>query len=274
MTQAEAIPPVAHKRYRRLALLEMPDEIKLGLNLAFYRSFGIPAIAELLAATGEITGRTLKRADDTGLIMYLLIYYGFEHPQGKAVLARLNRMHRRHSIANSDYLYVLACVAIIPTRWVAAHGPRRLTAEEEAATYGFYRELGERMGVHGIPPSFDELERFMDDFEHRHMCYSAAAQQLMAASSRLLTERFPGWLRPLTRQWPAAMLDARLREAVGLPSPSRFAELSLGIVLRLRARRSKLRRSAFDPQARVRSYPDGYTIEDLGPSADCPSTDR
>ena len=110
--------------YRRLALYEMPSDIKIGMNLAFYRTFAIEPIGQLLARTAEITGQTRKRADDTGLFMYLLIYHGFDHPNAQAALRQLVRMHRRHEIANEHYLYVLACLMIVPTRWIARYGPR------------------------------------------------------------------------------------------------------------------------------------------------------
>jgi len=41
----------------------------LGLDIALYRTVGIPAIAELLYSTGEMTERTRSRAGDTGLPM-------------------------------------------------------------------------------------------------------------------------------------------------------------------------------------------------------------
>lgn len=72
-----------HRIYRRLALYDFADDLKLGLNLAFYRSFGIPAIGAVLGNTGEVAHRAQKRADDTGLLLYELIYHGPAHPRGR-----------------------------------------------------------------------------------------------------------------------------------------------------------------------------------------------
>jgi len=240
------------------------------MNLAFYRTFGIPRIAKLLASTGEITHRTHKRADDTGLIMYLLIYYGFEHPRGQSVLSRLVRMHQRHQISNADYLYVLACVAVIPTRWIAQHGHRPLTSREIHATYQFYSDLGRRMGLIDIPSTYAELEAFLDAYDDAHMRDDEAGVHLMQASRELLTERFPRWLRPVADRCAGAMLDPRLRRAVRISEPSGPVRLITDVLLRLQSTRARRRRPqgrpSFDPDAAVRSYPSGYKIEDLGPA--------
>ena len=47
--------------------------------------------ARLLLDTGEISERPIKRGYDTGIIMYELIYHGFEHPRGRQMVAALNR---------------------------------------------------------------------------------------------------------------------------------------------------------------------------------------
>jgi hypothetical protein len=43
-------------------------EARLGLQVAFYRTYAVPSIARLLLKTGEITGLPLKRGYDTGII--------------------------------------------------------------------------------------------------------------------------------------------------------------------------------------------------------------
>src|SRR5215469_16968422 len=105
LTYLRSLDPVTdHEEiYRTVAQYEFGWETMLGLNLAFYRTFGIPAIAELLRSTGEMTERTRKRADDTGLLMYELITNGLESEHGRAAVRRLNQIHRRFQIAPDDY---------------------------------------------------------------------------------------------------------------------------------------------------------------------------
>ena len=118
---------------------EFPWDMKLGLNLAFNRSFSIPAIAAVHTATGELTERTQKRLDDTGLLMYEMALNGFDQPRGRDALRRVNQIHRPYDISNDDYRYVLGCLVVIPTRWLQEYGWRRPCCHEQQATYLFYR---------------------------------------------------------------------------------------------------------------------------------------
>ena len=46
-------------------LEEFPYEARMGWQLAFLRTFSSPRMAELLAGTGQLTGHTMKRPNDT-----------------------------------------------------------------------------------------------------------------------------------------------------------------------------------------------------------------
>jgi len=64
-------------------LEEFPSEARMGWQLAFVRTFSSPRMAELLAATGQLTGHTMKRADDTGLMIYEIVHGGFASPRAR-----------------------------------------------------------------------------------------------------------------------------------------------------------------------------------------------
>src|SRR5262249_20625642 len=51
------------------ASLEFPWDTQRSLELAFYRTYAVPSIAELLDATGELTRRPQRRYDDTQLLI-------------------------------------------------------------------------------------------------------------------------------------------------------------------------------------------------------------
>ena len=55
--------------YRILVAHEFPWDMRQSLSLALYRTYAVPSIARLLAATGELQTRTHKRYADTGLIL-------------------------------------------------------------------------------------------------------------------------------------------------------------------------------------------------------------
>ena len=72
----------AHAIYRQMALYDMAFEVQFGLELSFVRTFAVPSIARVLAGTGEIAARPLKRSLDTALLMYEIIDSGPEALEG------------------------------------------------------------------------------------------------------------------------------------------------------------------------------------------------
>jgi hypothetical protein len=257
--------------YRLTAMLELPWEYRLGWNLAFYRSFAVPRMAALLAHTGEIEQRTMKRARDTGLMMYELFEQGLDHPRSREVIRRLNRMHRRWDIEPEDYRYILTTFAVVPTRFADRFGWRAVSAPEREATWRFYRDLGRRMAIGSIPGSYPAMAAFLDEYEAREVRYSPQGAHLTDLTLPFLAAKVPSPLREYAPEIAGALLDARLRSALGLPAPRRRVDLAVRSALA--ARRAVVRRRA--PQAQSwftagmanATYPEGYQLGDLGPPA-------
>jgi hypothetical protein len=267
----------AHMIYRTMILVEFGGwDSLMGLQLAFYSTYGVPAIAELLDRAGELTARPRKRALDTALLMLELVDHGFSHPQGQQVVRRLQRIHRRYEIANADNLYVLSALIVVPTRWLQRYGWREVCCHERAATYWFYRELGRQLGIQDLPPSYHQVEQWLDAFEAEHLRLTPASRRLTEASKSLLVGRFPRPLAPVAGALADALLYDRLRGAVGIGAPPRPIRAALHRTLRMRARLLGLgllpaRREPVEGDGRKygipfgRIYPDGYTVAELGP---------
>jgi ER-bound oxygenase mpaB/B'/Rubber oxygenase, catalytic domain len=258
-----------HEIYRTMALYEFPWDVRLGLNLAFYRTFAVPSIAELLDQTGELRQRPRKRADDTGLLMFEIIDHGLSHPRGIEAMRRLNRIHHRFDISNDDYLYVLGTFIFVPIRWLQRYAWRGVCCHERTASYVFYREVGRRMAIADIPPSYSEFEARFDEYEREHFRCTEASQRLMQATRSLIVARFPPALAPLAGALGDALLDDPLRQAVGVgpaPWPVRAA---LQLTLKARAGIERLMpprtESVFANGITTVTYPNGYTIAELGP---------
>jgi len=263
----------AHRLYRQAALFDLVRDFRVGLNLAFYRTFAAPRIAELLAHTGEIRRQPHKRSMDTGLFMYELIEAGFDSDRGRRVVNALNTMHRRWNIDDEDYLYVLMTFIVVPTRWIATYGPRRLTDGETAAITRFYRELGTRMAIPNLPHTYTEAEAIFDVYERRHIRYSPAGQQLMTATEHVMAEQLPRPLKRHARLITRLILDDYVATAVGLkpaPRPGRLLMHAIGACRRRLGRRRTLRADSwFKPGRAVEAvYPSGYDLGELGPSPD------
>jgi ER-bound oxygenase mpaB/B'/Rubber oxygenase, catalytic domain len=262
--------------YRTMILIDFGGwDSLMGLQLAFYRTYAIPSISRLLEQAGELIGRPRKRAIDTALLMLELVDHGFSHPRGQQVVRRLNRIHRRYKIANDDYLYVLGTLVFVPTRWLERYGWRPVCCHERTATYLFYRELGRRMGIGDIPASYQAFERWFDAFERAHLGVTPASRRLWQASRELLAGRFPAPLGSLAGGLADALLDERLRQAVGIDAPPWPIRAGLHLALRARARLLRLRPARHEPvEADGRkygipvatAYPSGYKVSDLGPA--------
>ena len=155
----------------------------------------MPSISGLLARTGEFEQRPRKRYDDTELILAEIMEHGFDSDRGRRALARMNDMHGRFRIAESDLLYVLSTFVFEPIRWLERYGRRGMTAHEQEAWFRYYRGLGERMGIPGIPDDLEEFRRFNQDYEASHFRFAESNKVVATATSDLLLGFYlPSWL--------------------------------------------------------------------------------
>ena len=193
-----------------------PWDTTRALELALFRTFASPRIGGLLHATGEFEARSQKRYDDTDLIVSEIVEYGYDSDRGRRAIARMNAIHGRFKIANNDFLYVLSTFVLEPIRWNARFGWRTMTEPERMGWFWFWREIGERMGIAGIPESCDELERYNVAYERDAFRFTDANQRVAVATREMFAHWFPAPLRPLVRRSIHALLDPPLLAAFGL----------------------------------------------------------
>lgn len=257
--------------YQLQALYDFPFDTRIGLNLAFYRTFAVPEIAELLVRTGQFTGHAMKRSYDTGLVMYELIAAGFGDPRGREMVRLLNRVHQRWDISTDQYRYVLTAFAVTPTRWLTEHGWRPVTSNEREGVTRFYRELGRRMNIADPPTTYAEACTVLDHYESTHIAPSPAGATLVAATLPILADQLPERLRPRAAHVLSAMFDdADLAHGLGLPRPNRALARTLTLAMAGRNWRRRRQPSAagswFEPgRTGSQMYPDGYNLSNLGP---------
>lgn len=242
----------------------------LSVEFAFFRTFAVPEIAALLDATGEFARRPQKRYDDTDLLLSEIVENGYDSARGLAAIRRMNQIHHRFNISNENYLYVLSTFIFEPVRWIARYGWRNLTQKEKTANFYFWLEVGRRMGIRNIPPEYAAFEAFNLDYERNHFRYTPSNQRVAEATRDLFLGWFlPQWAFPLGRPLIHAVMDEALREAVGLPAPPPLTPHL--VKWGLQARGQLLHRLPLTrfPSLRTHqkrpSYPQGYTIEEIGP---------
>jgi len=259
--------------HQRIVLLstrvDFPFDTTRALELALFRTFGVPSISALLHRTGEFERGAQKRYDDTDIIVSELIEHGYDSDRGRAALARMNEIHGRFKIANEDFLYVLSTFVFEPIRFNRRFGWRKMSGIEQLALFHFWRAVGERMGIKNIPERYADFERFSTDYEARRYTFTEANRAVGAATRDLFARWFPFPLRPLVRQAIYALLDEPTRKAFGFPDPNRFIERAVLGSLRARAyllQYAPRRREPFlRSETKRRTYPKGHDITRIGP---------
>ncbi|MEL7512532.1 MAG: oxygenase MpaB family protein [Cyanobacteria bacterium J06554_3] len=254
-----------------LAGYEFPWDMTRSLELALLRTFCIPSVAALLDRTREFQHHAQKRYDDTGIIVSELLKWGYNDPRGAAFLQRMNAIHEHYTISNADFLYVLSTFIYEPVRWIEQFGWRKLTLHEKNALYFFWREVGHRMSITDIPPSYEAFESYNRDYEQTNFAYQAANQQVANATRQMLLSWFPKGVRSLINPAIPALLDAPLLQALGWEpaAPSLKTLLTTSLQLRSRFLRYLPPRSQSDffTDQKNRTYPAGHRLKDIGPSS-------
>ncbi|WP_062269433.1 oxygenase MpaB family protein [Endozoicomonas arenosclerae] len=254
---------------RTLQLTVFPWDSERSLEFALFRTYAVPSISRLLAATGEFSKNPRKRYDDTELLLAEPLEHGLDSSRGKEAIARINAMHGRYKIKNDDFLYVLSTFVFEPVRWLKRFGWRELTDHEKQAWFNFYRAMGERMNIENLPDSMDAFEQFNLAYEAEHFVY-AESNELIANKTKQLFLGFylPKWLYWLGSPFVNVLMDARLQQAVGFDQPPKVCSALLLSLLKARKMVMKWLPKRQTPSlltTRKRpSYPMGYAIRDLG----------
>jgi len=252
-----------------LTCFEFPWDIERALEFALFRTYASPSISGLLDKSGEFKRRPRKRYDDTGLLLAEILENGFDSRRGRAALSRVNEMHGRFPIENSDLLYVLSTFVFEPIRWIHRYGWRALTPHEKLAIFHYYRELGRRMHIREIPDRMSELERYNRDYEAQHFRYAETNRRIGSATRDLLLGFYlPRLLVPLGRPVVHALMDEPLLQAMGFSRPPPLLRHALIAALKLRSSVQKRLPDRRNPHLLTKiarpTYPEGYRVEELG----------
>lgn len=251
-----------------LAAHEFPRDIEAGLQIALFRTYASPRISGLLARTGAFRDDARKRIDDTEILIAEIGENGQDSARGLAAIERMNAMHGRYRIPNEDMVYTLCAMIVEPARWIARHGKRPLSDAEQRAGLEFYRRLGARMGVTGIPGTVAACATFQASYEARHFAYAESNHEIGTLTRETFLADLPRLLRPLARHAAHALMDPPLRAAMGFPDAPRLVSRPLFAALALRRHLLRLlpvsRRPRLVTTRPRASYPGGYTIAALG----------
>ncbi len=271
LRQIQALDPVRdHVKIQHLSTgYEFPWDTVRALEIALYRTYCVPGISALLDRTGEFHHRTQRRYDDTALIVAEMCEWGYENGRGRQALERMNFIHGHFKIANEDYLYVLSTFIYEPIRWIDNFGWRKLCEQEKLGTYYFWCEIGKRMGIKNIPPTYEDFERYNRDYERDKFRFAETNQRVGSATRDLFASWFPRLFAPMVRHGIYAMLDEPMLEAFGFPRPFGFMPPLARSALKMRGKFVRFlpprKQPHFFTDIPNRTYPHGYEIAELGP---------
>ena len=193
--------------YAKVVAHEFPWDMNQALGFALFRTYAVPGIGRLLDETGEFTQRTQKRYDDTALLLEPPNRLGFDDPEARAAIRRINQMHRAYDIPDHQFRYVLSTFVVVPKRWLDEFGKRPLTPHELEASVQYYRTLGRHLGIADVPETYAGFEELMDSYEAEHFGFDEGGRRVADATlslmSRLATTLLPYAMIRTGRSAPA-----------------------------------------------------------------------
>jgi hypothetical protein len=114
----------------------------------------------------------------------------------------------------------------------------------------------------------DELDRWSRAYEQANSRFSESNRHVADDTLNLFLSWYPRWLRPVVRLGVMSLLEEYLLDAFGYEHPPQWFRRVIELSLRIRAKLVLLlprrRRPRLITNERMRSYPMGYAIEELG----------
>lgn len=224
----------AHLNCFQMYYMEFPTLSIKALEFGLFKTYAIPSISKLLVATGELTDRCARRYDDTDLIMRTMTENSSDSVPAQLAIRRLNALHSKYpQITNEDYVYVLCIFAVEPLRWIDKYGYRRTSEKEKAAAASRWTDIGIKMGIKGIPATWEAMDQLVTEYELQNMKFVPHNKKLADALLRLFQSTVPSILHPALNQIVYALCDERLRVAMDFPEPNPHLTHFIELVLHL-----------------------------------------
>jgi hypothetical protein len=259
----------AERTVWRLAHIHFAWDINKALEFALLESFAVPSISGLLERTGEFKeshAQAVRRHRHPCKRSY-------EHRSRQRPSEARLYAHQRHARAlphrQRGFSLRALDLRFQPIDWLERFGRRGMTHEEKEAWFFYWREFGRRMGIAALPEDLAAFRTFAQEFEKTRFGRVPSNRAVAEPTIDLLLRQYfvPPLLYPAGRRFVMALCSPHLVEALGYPAPSSALRLLAESVMGLR--RTILRRLPEGTRPKYipfgkETYPEGYTIEDLG----------
>ncbi|KAF9893848.1 hypothetical protein FE257_010018 [Aspergillus nanangensis] len=213
----------AHEILKNTLLREFPFMHGFGTQWALVKSYGIASGTKLLVQTRRLTtpSKVGKRSEDTGVLLGEVLISGIDSPRGREALAKMNWIHRQYGarIGNDEMIHTLVLFVLEPQRWVDCYEWRTLSELERVAYFVYWREIGSRMGMRGIPETLEDLRCWAHSFEKTHMVYAESNRLCTVATMDLFVRGLPGFMQDFAKTVMACFLEPHVRPTLGVKEP-------------------------------------------------------
>lgn len=214
---------------------------RLANQFALIKTFAQADGTPLLVRTKQLSCLHFvgKRAEDTAVLLLEFVAGDIDSDRGLKSLSRVNMLHshyRKH-IKIDEMIHTLGMFIFEPIRIIALFEWRALTELEQVARFVFWREVGLRMGVHGIPNSISEYLAWIEQYESRAFRYAESNRKLadQALDLFLRTYNISEPRKALVSQVAGSLLEDRVLDAIGWPGPPISVKTCVYAALLIRA---------------------------------------
>lgn len=204
-----------------------PIAIHASYLIGFSRQVAVPGIARVIYRNGrgENLRNVTRRTDESLSLFGEFFRWGHSSPQGRAAIARMERIHKRFAITDEQKLYTLATLVFEGERIGRQLGFNPFTANQREASWRFWRGVAEQMPLGGLPATAGELWRWIFEYERENWRYTHDGRHVVDKFFEDWTTRwFPRPARGLGRQILLALMDEDLRAVLHLEDPSRSVQ--------------------------------------------------
>ena len=223
----------AHRIIQLTLRHEFPFVYGFSLQWALVKSYGIANGTQLLVQTRRLTNEKVigKRSEDTGIFLYELLITGIDSERGLRALSKMNWIHSRYGskISNGDLIHTLALFVLEPQRWIEIYEWRPMSELEKVAVFVYWKEIGNRMGMQGLPQTLSELKTWTAKYEENEMVYSENNAKCYKATVDLFLRDIPSGLRGPAGKIADSFLEDYVRPTLGVAAPPAWATRSVAI---------------------------------------------
>lgn len=164
--------------------------------------------------------RVGKRYADTTVLVGEFLVNDIDSERACIAINRMNWIHSRYGsqIKMDQMVYTLCLLTCEALQWIDRYEWRATTGLEKHASWVFWSEVGRRMGLVGVPESFEACEAFVEQFESKNMAPSGDNERIAKVVFALYASSVPAFLTPVVNAVLIAFMDQRLSAAFMLPT--------------------------------------------------------